>query len=46
MRRPGELSPGEYHVVKQVIMMKMAVDDKESAEKWYDLLKVTKKIGG
>lgn len=44
VRRPGELSSGEYHVLKQVIVMKMIADNKESADKWYELLRVTKKV--
>ncbi|EIM83597.1 uncharacterized protein STEHIDRAFT_141295 [Stereum hirsutum FP-91666 SS1] len=44
VRRPGELSSGEYHILKQVIIMKMIPDNKESADKWYELLKVTKKV--
>lgn len=44
VRRPGELSSGEYHMLKQVIIMKMMTDNKESADKWLELLKVTKKV--
>lgn len=43
-RRPADLSTGEYEAIIQLMMIPMVPNDKEEADKWYDLLKVAKCI--
>ncbi|KAI0755957.1 hypothetical protein BC629DRAFT_1598331 [Irpex lacteus] len=43
-RRPADLSTGEYEAIIQLMMIPMVPNDKEEADKWYDLLVVAKCI--